>query len=142
MKITPQSARRVVRASAVYDLIASAGFALPWTVAGTFALLDSLHRAFGLTGAVPDADATFTVLFANLTGSLVVVWSVVRIWRPTLAFGAADTVARVLFSTAMLSALGSGASPVVLAFLVPELTWAVVQGGAVALASGRRTLAA
>lgn len=142
MTITPESARRVVRASAVYDLIASIGFALPWTVSGTFALLESLHRAFGLSGSVPDPGTTFTVLFANLTGSLVVVWSVVRVWRPTLALGAADTVARVLFSLAMISALGSGASPVVLAFLVPELTWAVVQGGAVALASGRRTLAA
>ena len=75
----------------------------------------------------PSADAVYTVLFANLMGSLVVVWSLYRLVRPSRAAGAADVAARTLFSLAMVAALASGASPLLLALLVPEAAWGVVQ---------------
>lgn len=131
--MTP-TARRVVRASAAYDLVVTAAFALPWTAALVLHALGRLHARLGLDGAVPPDDP-YVVLFAGLMGSLVTVWSVYRLARPSLAAGAADTTGRVLFSLGMTVALVGGASPLVLALLVPEVAWAVAQG--VAVARGR-----
>jgi len=134
------SALRIIRASAAYDVVATSAFALPWTAPLALASLADVHDALGLSGALPQPHDVFTVLFANLLGSIVLVWSVLRLRRPSLTMGAADTAARVLFSTWMVAALLSGASSVVWAFLVPELTWAVVQGYAVVRARGGRSL--
>lgn len=129
--MTTASVRRIVRASAVYDLIVTAAFALPVTAPALFDGLGAAHRALGLTGSVPDSGDAYVVMFANLMGSLVVVWATFRILRPTRAAGAADSAARVLFSVGMLAALVSGASPLILVMLVPEIAWALVQGVAV-----------
>ncbi len=136
--MTLSTALRIVRASAIWDLLVTWGFALPITVGLAFDTVGHLHDALGLTGALPSTRHPFTVLFANLMGSLVVVWSTVRLIRPTLALGAADTVARGLFSLAMAAALAGGASTVLVGFLVAELGWGVVQGAAV-LTATRRT---
>lgn len=134
---------RIVRASAVYDLVVTAGFALPWTAALALGSMGAAHRALGLSGVVPVVDDPFTILLANLLGSIVSVWAVLRILRPEPLLGAADTVARLLFSSWFAWALAHGASPVLAGFLVPELAWGVVQGVAVARAVGwgRRRLA-
>lgn len=129
------SVRRVVRASAAYDLLVTAGFALPVTASAVFAVLGRAHEALGLTGAVPAPDP-FTVLFANLTGSLVVVWSVFRLLRPTTAAGTADVAARAFFSLGMAAALAHGASPLVGGMLVLEVAWGIVQ--AAVLVGSRR----
>lgn len=129
--MTRHSALRVVRLSAAYDLLVTVPFALWPTAVLALGGLARLHAALGLDGVAPDASDPFTVLFANFTGSLVTVWAVVRLVRPSLALGAADTAARVLFSLAMVVALGAGASPVMLLFLVPEVLWAIGQGAAV-----------
>lgn len=128
--------RRVVRASAVYDLITTAGFALPWTAPGAFALIGGTHHALGLTGALP-GDDVYTLLFANLMGGIVTVWAVLRILRPEPVLGAADTAGRALFALAMCATLVAGASPVLAGFAVLELAWALVQGGT--LLAWRRT---
>ena len=130
--MSPMNPRTIVRASAIYDLLMAAPFALPWTVGWAFAALGLAHDSLGLTGALPSAADPFTVLFATLTGSLVVVWATVRTLRPELSLGAADVVARLLFSVAMVAALAAGASPVVLGFLVPEVGWLLVQALALA----------
>lgn len=124
-------ARPVVRASAVYDLVVTVAFALPWSAAAVLSGLGTLHHRLGLAGATPSPDDVYQVLFASLMGSLVTVWAVYRIARPSLAAGAADTVGRGLFSLGMVVALAHGASPLVLALLVPEVGWGVVQGVAV-----------
>lgn len=121
-------AMRVIRASAVYDLVVTTGFALPWTVGLVFAGIGWGHGVLGLSGAVPSTDQVFTVLFANLMGSLVVVWSVVRLLRPSLALGVADTCARFLFALGMASALAAGGSTILVGFLVAEVAWGLVQG--------------
>ena len=132
------TAIRVIRASAAYDVVATAAFALPWTAPFALDSLRGVHETLGLSGALPQPHDVFTILFANLLGSIVLVWSVLRLARPSLMLGAADTVARVLFSTWMAAALFSGATTAVLAFLVPEVTWGIVQGAAVLRASRRR----
>lgn len=129
--MTSTSARRVVRASAVYDLVVTVAFALPWTAVAVLGGLGALHHRLGLAGATPSPGDVYQVLFAGLMGSLVTVWSVYRIARPSLAAGAADTVGRALFSLGMVVALAHGASPLVLVLLVPEVAWGVVQGVAV-----------
>ncbi len=121
----------VIQASALYDLIVTAAFATPWTAALAFRSLRSIHDTLGLSGALPSADVAFTTLFANLMGSLVVVWSVLRLVRPSRLLGVADTAARCLFALMMAFALAGGASTVLIGFLVAELAWALVQGGAV-----------
>jgi hypothetical protein len=130
-------ARGIVRASAAYDLIVTALFAFPFTVHAVFDVLQGLHGELGLPGSVPSADV-FTVLFANLMGSVVLVWSIVRLIRPTLLLGAADVAARALFSLGMVAAMLHGASPVVGAMLALELVWALVQ--AVALIRSVRSI--
>ena len=122
------TARRTVRASAAYDLVVTAGFALPFTAPALFAALGALHGATALPGSTPAPDA-FTVLFANFTGSVVAVWSVYRLLRPSWTAGAADVVARGLFSLAMIVALSRGASPVLAVVLVLEIGWGLAQAG-------------
>lgn len=136
-------AARVIRSSAAYDLVVTAAFALPWTAALALSSMGDLHRAFGLSGTVPVVEDPFTMLLANLLGSIVSVWAVLRILRPEPLLGAADTVARLLFSTWFAYALAQGASPVLVGLLVPEIAWGVLQGATVARALGadRRTLA-
>jgi hypothetical protein len=129
--MTTETVRRVVRASALYDLILTAGFATPWTAAAALGTISDVHRALGLDGAVPVVEDPFTMLFANLLGSIVVVWSVIRLLRPTPLLGAGDTVGRLLFSTWFAWALVEGASSVLVGFLVLEIGWGLVQGYAV-----------
>jgi hypothetical protein len=69
-----------------------------------------------------------TLLFASLMGSLVLVWSVLRLLRPTAELGLADTVARLLFASWMAVALANGATGMLVGFLVAELGWAAAQG--------------
>lgn len=109
--MNPLIVRRTVRASALYDLIVTAAFALPFTAPALFDLLGLLHVSVGGAGEVPSAHSVFTVMFANLMGSLVVVWSIYRLTRPTREAGIADTAGRVLFSLGMIAALLRGASP-------------------------------
>lgn len=126
-----QALRRTIRSSALYDLVATVGFASPLTAPSVIAWLAELHQGLGLSGSAPDGSDAYTLMFANLMGSLVVVWAVFRLLRPTRAAGAADTVARVLFALSMIAALLRGASQMVAVMLVLELAWAIVQGAAV-----------
>lgn len=120
--------RRVVRASALYDLVVTAAFATPWTAAHALGIVADVHRTLGLDGALPVVEDPFTMLFANLLGSIVVVWSVIRLLRPTALLGAGDTVGRLLFSAWFAWALLEGASTVLVGFLVLEIGWGLAQG--------------
>lgn len=126
--------RRTIRASALYDLAVTGGFALPFTAPTLFAALGVLHAWLDLPGSAPSPDV-FTILFANLMGSIVSVWSLFRLLRPSYTAGVADIVARALFSLGMAAALAHGASPILGVMLVLEVGWAIVQ--AIALTLGR-----
>ncbi|MDN5727318.1 MAG: hypothetical protein L0G99_15530, partial [Propionibacteriales bacterium] len=137
--MTSSTVRRVVRASATYDLLITVWFALPVSAPLAFSLLQTVHAANNWMGVLPDSGDVFTLLFANLMGSVVTVWAVFRLIRPDRVTALADSAARVLFSIGFAAALAGGASPLVLLMLVPELGWAVCQVGVV-LAAGRRRL--
>ena len=81
--------RQLVRYSAIYDVLATAAFATPWT-------FHLLHQTLGLISPLPTFEPMH-IFFVNLLGCLVLVWSALRIWRPDPIFGAFDSVARGLF---------------------------------------------
>jgi hypothetical protein len=112
---------RLVRTSAWYDLVVTAGFATPWT----YALLHDLLSSLG-SGELPALDPIQT-LYANLMGSLVVVWSVLRIVRPLPVYGLYDGIARVLFATWQAYALGHGAFHLLWTFLAFEVAFGIAQ---------------
>jgi hypothetical protein len=118
--------RRLVRGSAWYDLIVTAAFATPWTFAGLHGVLTGVSQAFDLPGTLPPFEPIH-MLMANLLGSIVCVWAVLRIRDPQQVFGRYDAVGRFMFSAWQLYALLNGASSLLVIFLVFELAWGVAQ---------------
>lgn len=117
-----------VRASAIYDLIITSAFALPLIAAVKVELLRSLHTSLALTGVFP-AFHSMHLLFVNLLGSLVLIWSVLRIRQPLAVYGMYDALCRGLFSVAMGYALFAGqGSGIIWFFLIPEISWGIAQG--------------
>ncbi|MET9890486.1 hypothetical protein ABZZ47_09770 [Streptomyces sp. NPDC006465] len=116
---------RLVRASAWYDLAVTAGFATPWTYTLVHDALSSSGNALGL-GALPQPD-TWQTLFANLMGSVVVVWSLLRIVRTQPEHGLFDGVARTLFAAWQAYALAQGASRILWPFFAVEVVFGVLQ---------------
>ncbi|XUL87887.1 hypothetical protein ACQ86D_15405 [Streptomyces galilaeus] len=117
--MTITSYLRVVRASAWYDLVVTAGFATPWTYA-------LVHDALSTLGALPELDPVQT-LYANLMGSVVVVWAVLRLVRPVVLHGLFDGVTRVLFTVWQGYALAQGAPRFLWLFLGVEAAFGVLQ---------------
>ena len=118
--------RQLVRGSAWYDLIVTAAFATPWSFAALHGLLSSVSQAFNLPGELP-AFEPMHMLMANLLGSIVCVWAVLRILDPQQIYGRYDAAGRFLFSAWQLYALVHGASSLLVIFLFFELAWGVVQ---------------
>lgn len=116
---------RLVRSSGWYDLIVTAGFATPWTYALVHHLLSAGGEAAGL-GTMP-ALTPMQTLYANLMGSVVVVWSVLRIVRPLPLHGLLDGAARVLFSLWEAYALAHGGPRLLALFLAAEVTFGILQ---------------
>jgi len=118
--------RNVVRGSAWYDLIVTAAFATPWSFAVLHGALTALSQALDLPGELPPF-APAHMLMANLLGSLVCVWAVLRIRDPQALYGRYDAVARFLFAAWQGYALVHGASSLLVVFLVFELAWGIAQ---------------
>jgi magnesium-transporting ATPase (P-type) len=89
-------------------------------------VLLSVSQAFDLPGELPPFEPMH-MLMANLLGSIVCVWAVLRIRDPQQVFGRYDAVGRFLFSAWQLYALVHGASSLLVIFLVFELAWGVAQ---------------
>lgn len=124
-RFSPANFRRLVRASAIYDVLATAPFATPWSFAWNWRQLSDLDVRLG-GAALPPFDV-YPVLVACLMGSLVLVWSALRIATPDIRLGRFDGAARFLFSTWMAWALFVTHQPLLWLFLVPEFAWGVAQ---------------
>lgn len=112
--------RRLVRSSAVYDLLATVAFATPWT-------FQIVHPLLSKLSPLPPFEPLH-VLFANLLGSLVVAWAVLRIRNPRPVYGLYDSVTRGLFFTwQMYYLLAMNGAPIVWLFAIPELVLGLVQ---------------
>ncbi|VVP29476.1 hypothetical protein [Pseudomonas fluorescens] len=118
--------RNVVRGSAWYDLIVTAAFVTPWSFAFLHGVLSALSQTMDLPGELP-AFAPMHMLMANLLGSVVCVWAVLRIRDPQALYGRYDAVARFLFAAWQGYALLHGASSILIVFLVFELAWGIAQ---------------
>ncbi|MCQ6260140.1 hypothetical protein [Pseudomonas sp. Q11] len=123
---TSMQYRRLVRGSAWYDLIATAAFATPWSFAAVHGVLVSISQMLNLPGELPPF-ASVHMLMANLLGSIVCVWAVLRIRDPQPLYGRYDAAGRFLFAAWQLYALLHGASAVLWVFLFFELLWGVMQ---------------
>jgi hypothetical protein len=118
--------RRLVQSSAWYDLIVTAAFVTPWSFAALHGLLMGVSQALSLPGELPPFEPAH-LLMANLLGSVVCVWAVLRIRDPQPVYGRYDAVARFLFATWQAYALAQGASSLLVIFLVFELAWGIAQ---------------
>lgn len=123
--MSPAHFRRLYRLSAFYDLAVTWPYMTPFTLSIMWQLLDGAHDASGLP-PLP-ALTTYAVLFANFFGTIVVIWSVLRLRLNDPILARYDAVGRFAFSTWMLVALLNGASPLIWGFFVIELSFAVLQ---------------
>ncbi|AZF12528.1 hypothetical protein C4J93_4361 [Pseudomonas sp. R2-37-08W] len=117
---------QIVRVSAFYDLVVTAGFMTPWTAGLVFKGFAVLSGMLALDRPVPTLDVT-AMLFANLLGSVVVVWSLWRLREPSRSIGLYDALARILFTIWQLFAVAHGASFLILGFTCFEVGFAIAQ---------------
>lgn len=117
---------RIVRASAWYDLVATIGFATPWTFALIHDGLGTLSSLVGIPGGLPPF-APEHMLMANLLGSIVTVWAILRLRHTQQRYGRYDAAGRFLFATWQLYAVALGAHPIILGFTVIEVAFGIVQ---------------
>lgn len=117
---------RIVRVSAWYDLVVTIGFATPWTFALIHGALVATATELALPGSMPAFEPVH-MLMANLLGSLVTVWALLRLRDPQVRYGRYDALARLLFATWQLYAVAHGASAIILAFTMVEVLFFIVQ---------------
>lgn len=123
---TIEQYRKLVRASGWYDLLVTLAFVTPWTFLALHGLMQNTALTFDLPGSLPPFEPMH-LLMANLMGSIVCVWSVLRIRDPQVAFGHYDAVGRILFATWQIYALAHGATALIGVILFFELAWCVAQ---------------
>ena len=115
----------ITRASALYDLVVIVPFATPWTFALLYPQLSETNVWMGGDPLPP--FERIHILITCLMGSLVMLWSLMRLFEPSVQLGRYDGLGRFLFSTWMIWALVQGGLPLVWLFLIPELLWGVAQ---------------
>lgn len=116
---------RLVRASAIYDVLMTGAFATPWSLLLLREQLSALNVQLG--GLPLPAFEPFHLLIGCLLGSVVLVWSALRISDPQPRFGRYDAAARYLFSLWMIWALVTTGQPMLWLFVLPELAWGLAQ---------------
>ena len=118
---------KVVRVSAIYDVLMTFPFAFPVLAAWSINLLTEMHTQYSFSGSIP-IFLPMHLFFVNLMGSVVLVWSAIRIYTAEPILGLYDSFARFLFSFAMLFyLLGHDATGILWVMFIPELAWGLVQ---------------
>jgi len=124
--LTEKRYLKIVRASAWYDIALTFAFVTPWTFAILVGVLTQLHNGLGLSGQVPVAGV-YETLFANFFGTVVIIWSVVRLRMTSVFLGRMDGTGRLLFAAWQVNAILAGASSLILVFLVFEVVMGILQ---------------
>lgn len=124
--MTKENYFKIIKSSAWYDLIVTAAFATPWTFMFIYQGIQFLDSSLGLPGTTPDLGV-MEILFANLLGTIVVVWAVLRLKHPLLMYGKYDAFGRIFFSIWQIYAVLSGASVILLVFTLFEVMFGVLQ---------------
>lgn len=119
--------RNVVRSSAIYDVVMTFGFAFPVLAIWNINFLTDIHTQYGFSGSIPDFQPLH-LFFVNLMGSVILVWSALRIYKAEAILGLYDSFARFLFSFSMLYyLLMHDVTGLLWVMFIPELTWGIVQ---------------
>jgi len=124
--LTETQFHKLYRASAWYDIIVTAAFATPWTIAFLFSTIAQVTIYLGVPGQVIEPDI-YHIFFGSLMGSLVLVWSVARLKLDLPILARYDAAGRFFFSAWMIYALMNGASYVLFVMLVPEILLGIAQ---------------
>lgn len=126
---------RWVRVSAWYDLLATGAFLTPWSMHWLVSQLSELSLRLGLGQPAPLQDPVHMVL-ANLLGSVVVVWALLRLRHTRIEHGAYDAIARGLFAVWQVVAVINGATPLILLFTLMEILFGIAQAVPLLSAAG------
>lgn len=119
--------KKIVRYSGIYDLVVTLPFSLPIVSVWMIGAFSRAHGYFGLSGEVPAFEGSH-MLFVNLLGCIVTVWSALRIMKPDPLFGLFDSFGRFSFASWQLYYLLTGhITPLLWALFVPELSWGILQ---------------
>ena len=119
--------RKLVRASGIYDLIVTFPFAVPGLVSIQLATMMKVSEGLSLSGQFPVFEPAH-LFFLNLFGSIVTIWSVLRILKPEPMFGLVDGIGRMVFSSLMVYYLVVWSIPqIIVLFLVPEILFGITQ---------------
>jgi hypothetical protein len=119
--------RKVVRYSAIYDVVMTFAFAFPVLAIWNLSLLSDINSQFAFSGSIP-VFQPLHLFFVNLMGSVVLVWSAIRIYKPEPILGLYDSFARFLFSFNMLYyLLMHDVSGLLWVMVIPEFIWGVIQ---------------
>lgn len=124
--------KKVFMASSWYDLAMSVPFVLPVLFALTWGYaLIPLNALLGFGELEPLGP--HGVMFANFYGSIVMLWALLRLYVADVRLAVVDGIGRLLFTIAMVNALLHGATPLLWIFLVPEISFCILQlGGGIA----------
>lgn len=111
--MTHESYARLVRFGAIYDLIATAGLAVPPLAALVLGVIRGLDAQLGFDTAFRPVDAT-TMFLINLAGCFVIVWAIARLRMPTVQLGRMDAGLRLALVGLQVWAVAMGATPILL----------------------------
>lgn len=128
---TPSLSRRIIFWGAAYDILVTAAFATPWTAAPLLRFLSQLHTQLGLAGTALHTVDPVSMIFINFSGTLVLMWGGLRLFRPTLLHGAIDSAGRLAVALWIFLAVQAGATTISLPLLIGELIWFTLQAGAI-----------
>lgn len=118
--------KNIVKISAWYDLLVILPFTTPWTLEMLYGFLQQLHAYGQFSGQMHSLNAAH-YLFGNLMGSVILVWSLMRILQPGVLPGRLDAVARYLFCLWQIYAWQHGFSTLILFFTFFELSFGIAQ---------------
>jgi hypothetical protein len=126
--MTLETYRRLVAWGGLYDLLVSLPFATPWTASLTVDAVSAAHVALGMGGSPAPTFQPLHLVFVSFFGTIVTLWSLVRLKYRRPVDGVLDAIGRGFFATWMTWGLAHGASHILVGFLVLELGFGVAQG--------------
>jgi len=102
-------------------------FAFPVLAVWNISLFSDIHTHYSFSGSIPKF-LPMHLFFVNLLGSVVLIWSAIRIYKPDPILGLYDSFARFLFSFNMLYyLLIHNVTGILWLMFIPEITWGLVQ---------------
>lgn len=115
------AATKLIRGVAIYDIVATAGMAIPGLSVLTLGLFRQLHVSLGLAGEFPEFGPMHHA-FVNSLGIVVFAFSVIRIRTPARFPTLCDCGSRLAVAAAILfHTYVGGMSRVFLVFVFSEL---------------------